>query len=360
MTKQSFPKTISLTLGVLTMAFLISIAVLAWTEPTVGPPGSNVDAPLNIGSSDQIKQGGLTIGATSGVIRIGSGAYQLAKDGLSLAFKNNAGTTKMIIGDNGNVDIEGLLTIDNGGGDALVIEKGGDLVIYNSDNSGSAKFYVDNDGEIITPNKLKVGGDLEVSGGEICLADGCISSWSEILGYIYPSSLSTSDEVSVRNFCDGIEYETYSNYVGGSSCINCCSGCCAGGNHKIYWHRILLKFDIAPIAPHRDKIISAVLQVDGSYVHDASDITINLYKIADETWTSGETSASDLWSISKGGIIIDSESYPTNPLIFDITNDIKTDLDNIVSYILISDREILDWNTDIFWPATSMTIEITY
>ena len=164
MTKQAFPKTISLTLGVLTMAFLISIAVLAWTEPTVGPPGSNVDAPLNIGSSDQIKQGGLTIGATSGVIRIGSGAYQLAKDGLSLAFKNNAGTTKMIIGDNGNVDIEGLLTIDNGGGDALVIEKGGDLVIYNSDDSGSAKFYVDNNGEIITPNKLKVGGDLEVSG----------------------------------------------------------------------------------------------------------------------------------------------------------------------------------------------------
>ena len=32
-----------------------------WTEPTQTPPSGNVPAPLNVGSTDQTKQGGLTI-----------------------------------------------------------------------------------------------------------------------------------------------------------------------------------------------------------------------------------------------------------------------------------------------------------
>jgi len=32
-----------------------------WTEPSQSPPSGNVDAPLNVGPTDQTKQGGLTV-----------------------------------------------------------------------------------------------------------------------------------------------------------------------------------------------------------------------------------------------------------------------------------------------------------
>jgi hypothetical protein len=56
-------KSIALILGVLAMSFLVGYLVLAWTEPTTTPPGGNVPAPLNVGSVDQIKSGGLSVGA---------------------------------------------------------------------------------------------------------------------------------------------------------------------------------------------------------------------------------------------------------------------------------------------------------
>ena len=57
-------KSIALILGVLTMSFLVGYLVFAaWTEPTQTPPGGNVPAPLNVGSVDQIKSGGLSVGA---------------------------------------------------------------------------------------------------------------------------------------------------------------------------------------------------------------------------------------------------------------------------------------------------------
>ena len=60
-------KSISLILGVLIMSFLIGYLVLAWTEPSVAPPGClagqpGCDAPINAGPTDQTKQGALIIG----------------------------------------------------------------------------------------------------------------------------------------------------------------------------------------------------------------------------------------------------------------------------------------------------------
>jgi len=49
------------------MSFLVGYLVLAWTEPTVPPPGGNVPAPLNVGLTAQLKEGALIIGANSGV-----------------------------------------------------------------------------------------------------------------------------------------------------------------------------------------------------------------------------------------------------------------------------------------------------
>ena len=93
-------KSIALILGVVTMSFLASCLVLAaWTEPTVGPPNGNVDAPINVGPIEQWKDGRLGVGSSS------QGIYWLTDNGDSLYFQNKGGETKMVIGDNGNVGI---------------------------------------------------------------------------------------------------------------------------------------------------------------------------------------------------------------------------------------------------------------
>lgn len=51
--------------------FWVNGLILAWTAPTAVPPGSNVAAPLNVGSTGQSKAGGLILntgGATTGLI----------------------------------------------------------------------------------------------------------------------------------------------------------------------------------------------------------------------------------------------------------------------------------------------------
>ena len=67
MNKKISPKIISLTFGVLVVCFAIGFyAVAVWTEPGTTPPGSNVDAPVNVGIISQTKSGGLGV---SGVFR---------------------------------------------------------------------------------------------------------------------------------------------------------------------------------------------------------------------------------------------------------------------------------------------------
>ncbi len=116
-------RTIALTVGVLAMVFLISYVVMAvWTEPGTTPPGGNVPAPLNVSATAQTKEGALTIAA--------------------------------------------------GGGDALILRNGGDLRLYNTANTGSALLYTDNNGEIITPGNLTVGGNITVAGQNVCRQNG--------------------------------------------------------------------------------------------------------------------------------------------------------------------------------------------
>ncbi len=64
-------KTIALCFGILVICFAVGFYVIAWTEPTVAPPGGNVDAPINVGLISQVKQGALGVG---GVFRAFSNA----------------------------------------------------------------------------------------------------------------------------------------------------------------------------------------------------------------------------------------------------------------------------------------------
>src|SRR5450631_3070918 len=47
------------------LALLSATGVLAWTGPSVGFPGGNASAPLNVSGSGQIKSGVLTAGGLS-------------------------------------------------------------------------------------------------------------------------------------------------------------------------------------------------------------------------------------------------------------------------------------------------------
>jgi hypothetical protein len=47
--------------GVLVMSILVGYLVFAWTEPSQNPPGGNVSAPINVGSTAQTKTGNLTL-----------------------------------------------------------------------------------------------------------------------------------------------------------------------------------------------------------------------------------------------------------------------------------------------------------
>jgi len=55
------------TLKILTAAIILSFSISAvyaqWAPPTQAPPGGNVDAPINVGATAQVKSGGLSVGA---------------------------------------------------------------------------------------------------------------------------------------------------------------------------------------------------------------------------------------------------------------------------------------------------------
>ena len=94
---------IALTFGVLVFLFAIAFYISAWTEPPQTPPQGNVDTPINIGSAAQTKLGDLNIG--SGL------NYWLTKVGDSLALKNDSGINKFILGQDGNLILEGDITV---------------------------------------------------------------------------------------------------------------------------------------------------------------------------------------------------------------------------------------------------------
>ena len=93
-------KSIALILGVLTMSFLVGYLAFAWTGPTDTPPGGNVPAPLNVDSVDQIKSGGLSVGAF--ISRFGT---ILARDSGNVGIGTPAPGQRLTVA--GNVWIQG-------------------------------------------------------------------------------------------------------------------------------------------------------------------------------------------------------------------------------------------------------------
>ena len=96
-------KSLALIFGVLTMSFLVGYLVFAvWTEPASPPPDGNVPAPINIGSTQQWKEGGLGVGTKTFDLSSGQIAASIFYDkDNSSWYVNPAGTSVL----SGNVGI---------------------------------------------------------------------------------------------------------------------------------------------------------------------------------------------------------------------------------------------------------------
>ena len=94
-------KTIIL-LAVLTLALSVNYIFAAWTGPTEAPPGGNTPTPVHVGTTNQVKDGGLSLDALS---VFGRGWFQD-----SIVVNNPASTTPSTGGEQDlNLDVEGAI-----------------------------------------------------------------------------------------------------------------------------------------------------------------------------------------------------------------------------------------------------------
>ena len=161
---------IVLIVSVAVMSLAVSYFVFAWTAPTKTPPGDNVEPPVNVGSVDQVKTGGLSVGAfisqygtilakDSGSVGIGTSSpgarldvnYPLNSKGFRITSPNydadklNAGLT---FHSETNVNAQGdIVLYHNGAEDGSAL----DIWAYPSNSAGGcchklASFGVKSDG----------------------------------------------------------------------------------------------------------------------------------------------------------------------------------------------------------------------
>jgi hypothetical protein len=133
MAKQISYKIIPLCLGVLAISFLLSYVVLAWTEPTMSPPGGNVAPPL----------------------RLISGAASLSDLTHS---EGNLTNVNAVIGYND------LFLKGNSAETASVYLAGNEIKMY---TSGSERMKIDSSGNISIDGNTRIEGNLIAAGSEI-------------------------------------------------------------------------------------------------------------------------------------------------------------------------------------------------
>lgn len=111
--------------GIFLTAFLVLLVAFtasAWTGPTQSPPGGNVAAPVNVGSTDQVKNGGLSVNAFAAFGNsyfAGNVGIGISNPAQKLVVSGNSFLSGNLIVQNGNVGI-GTATptasLDLGGG----------------------------------------------------------------------------------------------------------------------------------------------------------------------------------------------------------------------------------------------------
>ena len=131
-------------IGVSALAATLALcfAILAWQSPTAAPPADNADAPINTGPNSQIKAGDL--GFKNGT----NDPYHIHMDGASFSLKNNSGSERFIVDQDGHVGI----------------------------------------GTTSPAKALEVVGDTK--SGAFCLDDQCCSTWEECANFVGAGGIS--------------------------------------------------------------------------------------------------------------------------------------------------------------------------
>jgi len=119
MKKQVSPKIVALVFGIMVICFAIAFYTFGWTGPTALPPGGNVDPPVNVGISPQMKQGPLVV---HGIFDTHS-TTRLATQGGSVGIGTATPSQKLDV--SGQIHATGDICTDQGGGVCLSTAGGG-------------------------------------------------------------------------------------------------------------------------------------------------------------------------------------------------------------------------------------------
>lgn len=174
--------TLLIALGIIVGTTLSTVIAIAWTGPSSSPPSSNVSAPINVGSTDQVKNANLGVnglavfgnsllqassylnwGATSG-----SPGYGIRDNAGTLEFKNSGGSWASI-----QSTIYSL-----GGGSQWTTS--GTSIYYNTGNVGI--------GTAGPGQKLSVAGIIERTSGGVKFPDGTVQTTAPGAGGVTAST----------------------------------------------------------------------------------------------------------------------------------------------------------------------------
>ena len=178
----------------------VTYAYAVWTGPTVAPPDGNVDAPINVGEIDQIKDGGLGVetlavfgnSAVSGYMKVG--------------FSSVSCTTSL----------EGSLRFDSA---TQTLQLCSDLIWKDLGQAAPTQFLI---GGRSAQGCVDLGGSLfDVGNGYICkfTAASCPGGWGQ-----YQNWSNTSSRTCIDSAPDCGIYGTYMS--GGYGCTT--------GNHPTF------------------------------------------------------------------------------------------------------------------------------
>ena len=175
MVRYSYMRRILLT-SLTALALLAPVAVFAWTGPTATPPNSNVSAPVNVGTSDQVKNAGLGVNYLAvfgNILLSGIGNY--------LNFGSTSGTSGY-----GIRDSAGTLEFKNSGGSwgslqSIVYNLGGGIWVSSGNNIRNSNSGNVGIGTASPGYKLDVNGQTNAT--SYCISGtNCITSWPSNTG----------------------------------------------------------------------------------------------------------------------------------------------------------------------------------